>query len=48
LRELVDFKSEASCGIMLGMGSKDAAKREKKKPKKEIPKVPATRVIGRT
>jgi hypothetical protein len=29
------------------MGSKDAPKREKKKPKKEVPKVPATRVIGR-
>ena len=33
---------------MFGMGSKDAAKREKKKPKKETPKIPATRVIGRT
>jgi hypothetical protein len=33
---------------MLGMGSKDAAKREKKKPKKEVPKIPATRVIGKS
>jgi hypothetical protein len=33
---------------MFFMGSKDAPKREKKKPKKEVPKIPATRIIGRT
>jgi hypothetical protein len=44
----VDFNLKASCGIMSGMGSKDAAKREKKKPKKEVPKIPATRVIGKS
>jgi hypothetical protein len=30
------------------MGSKDKQSREKKKPKKEVPKIPATRVIGKT
>jgi hypothetical protein len=34
--------------MMLGMGSKDKGQREKKKPKKEVPKIPATRVIGKT
>jgi hypothetical protein len=47
-RKAADFKSERSCGMMLGMGSKDKGQREKKKPKKEVPKIPATRVIGKS
>jgi hypothetical protein len=33
---------------MFRMGSKDAPKREKKKPKKVVEKIPATRIVGRT